>query len=63
MTKKKVLNKPPTPEQRGMEAMPSWIKPPKLIPVDNKYIQLIELGINTKSTWDFGGVPYRGPRL
>jgi len=31
-----------------MEAMPSWIKPPKLIPVDNKYIKLIELGINTK---------------
>jgi len=48
MTKKKVLNKPPTPVQLGMEEMPSWIKPPKLIPVDNKYIKLIELGINTK---------------
>ena len=48
MTKKKVLNKPPTPLQLGMEAMPPWLKPPKLIPVDNKYIKLIELGINTK---------------
>ena len=48
MTKKKVLNKPPTPVQLGMEAMPSWVKPPKLIPVDNKYVKLIELGINTK---------------
>ena len=52
MTKKKVLNKPPTPLQLGMEAMPSWIKPPKLIPVENKHIKLIELGINTKSTLD-----------
>ena len=48
MTKKKVLSKPPTPEQLGMEAMPPWLKPPKLIPVDNKYVKLIELGINTK---------------
>ena len=48
MTKKKVLNKPPSPVELGMEAMPSWVKPPKLIPVDNKYVKLIELGINTK---------------
>ena len=62
MTKKKVLSKPPTPLQLGMEAMPSWIKPPKLIPVDNKYIKLIELGINTKLT-DERGLPRKVPRL
>jgi hypothetical protein len=63
MSKKKPLNKLPSPVQLGMAVMPSWIKPPKLIPVDNKYIKLIELGINTKSTWDFGVVINRGPRL
>ena len=31
-----------------MEAMPPWLKPPKLIPPDKKYVKLIELGINTK---------------
>ena len=62
MTKKKVLNKPPSPVELGMEAMPSWIKPPKLIPVENKHIKLIELGINTKLT-DERGLPRKAPRL
>ena len=48
MTKKKVLSKPPTPLQLGMEAMPSWFLPPTLIPPDKKCVKLIELGINTK---------------
>ena len=51
MTKKKVLNKAPTPLQLGMEAMPSWIKPPKLIPVDNKYVKLIEMLEDELSDW------------
>ena len=34
--------------QLGMAAMPSWFHPPTLIPVDKKYVKLIELGINTK---------------
>jgi hypothetical protein len=58
MTKKKVLNKPPSPVQLGMKAMPSWFHPPTLIPVDKKHIKLIELGINTKLT-DERGLPIR----
>ena len=46
MSRKKPTS--PSPVELGMEAMPSWIKPPKLIPPDKKYVKLIELGINTK---------------
>lgn len=40
--------KPLTPMERSLEATPSWLAPPKLIPTDYKYITTIKLGINTK---------------
>lgn len=54
MTRKKPTS--PSPVQLGMKAMPSWFHPPTLIPVENKHIKLIELGINTKLT-DERGLP------
>ena len=62
MSKKKPLNKLPSPMQLGMKAMPSWFHPPTLIPPDKKYVKHIELGINTKLT-DERGLPRKAPRL
>lgn len=63
MPRKKV-SKAKSAMQQGMEVMPPWFHPPKLIPPDAKHVKLVELGINTKSMWDEVGVPKtRIPKL